>query len=70
MKAKTNILKNINKNKNNYNNLLNSKNTNPIRVEDIVKNIEDNRYLYDKISYLQLWWKTIFQIIKIQKYLN
>ena len=70
MKAKTNILKNISINKNNYNNLLNSKNTNPIRVEDIVKNIEDNRYLYDKISYLQLWWKTIFQIIKIQKYLR
>ena len=37
------------------------------KAEDIIKSIKDNRYLYDKLSYLQLWWKTIFQIIKIQK---
>ena len=36
------------------------------KAEDIIKSIKDNRYLYDKLSYLQLWWKTIFQIIKLQ----
>ena len=44
-------------------------NTNNIN-ENLVKNIKDNPKLIEKISYMQLWWKTIFQIIKIQKYLR
>ena len=38
--------------------------------EELVNIIKNDQYLSDKISYLQLWWKTIFQIIKIQRYLR
>jgi len=38
--------------------------------EELANIIKNDRYLSDKISYLQLWWKTIFQIIKIQRYLR
>ena len=38
--------------------------------ENFINNIKDNQNKYDKIKFLQLWWKTIFQIIKIQKYLR
>ena len=39
-------------------------------IKDIINNIQNNNRLLERISYLQLWWKTIFQIIKIQKYLR
>ena len=38
--------------------------------EELANIIKNDKYLSDKISYLQLWWKTIFQIIKIQRYLR
>ena len=47
-----------------------TKNINENIYENIIKYINENPKLVEKISYLQLWWKTIFQIIKIQKYLR
>ena len=38
--------------------------------ESLITKIKDDKNMLDKIGYLQLWWKTIFQIIKIQKYLR
>ena len=72
IKAKTEHLKNT---ENNYDlksseNLSDTKNRN-IRInETYIKNKYDNSNMLEKICYLQLWWKTIFQIIKIQKYLR
>ena len=37
---------------------------------DLINDIKKNDILLEKIKYLQLWWKTIFHIIKIQKYLR
>ena len=76
-KAKTNLLKKINSFKHkddteSVNGLLeniNEKSNNNFD-ENIINKIKENKKLLDKISYLQLWWKTIFQIIKIQKYLR
>lgn len=35
------------------------------------KEMQKNEKIYfNKIKYIQIWWKTIFQIIKIQKYLR
>ena len=60
-----NIFKNIDNTKT-INNEKNEKNIS----ENIIKKIKENKNLYERISYLQLWWKTIYQIIKIQKYLR
>ena len=38
--------------------------------ESLLKKINDAKNMLYKIGYLQLWWKTMFQIIKIQKYLR
>ena len=38
--------------------------------EELTNIIKNSKYLSDRLSYLQLWWKTIFQIIKIQRYLR
>ena len=76
-KAKTNLLKKINSFKSkddteSVNGLLenNNEKSNNNFDENIINKIKENKKLFDKISYLQLWWKTIFQIIKIQKYLR
>ena len=76
-KAKTNIIKKINSFKNVgdiecMNDLLKDRKEKSENndAENIIKKIKENKKLFDKISYLQLWWKTIFQIIKIQKYLR
>ena len=37
---------------------------------DLINDIKGNNILLERIKYLQLWWKTIFRIIKIQKYLR
>ena len=31
---------------------------------------KNEKIFFDKIKFIQIWWKTIFQIIKIQKYLR
>ena len=36
----------------------------------LFKDYEQEEILLDKIKFLQLWWKTIFQIIKIQKHMR
>lgn len=74
MKSRTDLLKHLSKisrTKKNKN-LTDSKSVNKEKnnVDDIINLIQNNNYLYEKISYLQLWWKTIYQIIKIQKYLR
>ena len=76
-KAKTNIIKKINSFKNidnteSINTFLenNKENYQNNLGENIIKKIKENKGLFEKITYLQLWWKTIFQIIKIQKYLR
>lgn len=74
MKSRTDLLKHLSKisrSKKN-NNLTASKSVNKEKnkTDDIINLIQNNSYLYEKISYLQLWWKTIYQIIKIQKYLR
>lgn len=74
MKSRTELLKHLSKisrTKKNKN-LTDSKSVNKEKnnVDDIINLIQNNNYLYEKISYLQLWWKTIYQIIKIQKYLR
>jgi hypothetical protein len=74
MKSRTELLKHLSKisrtKKNN--NLTDSKSVNKEKnkTDEIINLIQNNNYLYEKISYLQLWWKTIYQIIKIQKYLR
>jgi hypothetical protein len=83
-KAKYEPLKNSNE-KNNINHLKkkdNIKNISNVKpknksvserenyFEELANIIKNDKYLSDKISYLQLWWKTIFQIIKIQRYLR
>ena len=37
---------------------------------ELINEIISDEKLLSKIQYLQLWWKTIFHIIKIQKYLR
>jgi hypothetical protein len=39
-------------------------------ISTLINDIQKNEKLLERIKYLQLWWKTIFQIIKIQKYLR
>ena len=51
----------LNNNQNNYN-ITNEKNNIYFKIQE--------RYFLEKIKFIQLWWKTIFQIIKIQKYLR
>ena len=36
----------------------------------LINDIRNNEKLLNKIKYLQLWWKTIYHIIKIQKYIR
>ena len=76
-KSKTDLIKKVNSFRNkdinkSKNILLDSKNnTTQKKIEyKAAKKIEGNKILLEKIKYLQLWWKTIFQIIKIQKYLR
>ena len=68
--------KNIKLNKTNINIILSEKSlrrhkySNNIEQKNIVKYKEMKKYgklLIVKIKYVQIWWKTIFQIIKIQK---
>ena len=37
---------------------------------NLINDIKGNNKLLERIKYLQLWWKTIFHIIKIQKHLR
>ena len=72
IKAKTEHLKNIENNNDlkSSENLSDTKKRNVKINETYIKNKYDNPNMLEKICYLQLWWKTIFQIIKIQKYLR
>ena len=36
----------------------------------LFKDFQQEEFLYEKIKFIQLWWKTIFQIIKIQKHVR
>ena len=74
MKSRTDLLRHLSRmsriKKNNNLTASKSINKDKNKTEDIINLIQNNSYLYEKISYLQLWWKTIYQIIKIQKYLR
>ena len=72
IKAKTEHLKNTENNNDlkSSENLSDTKKRNVKINETYIKNKYDNPNMLEKICYLQLWWKTIFQIIKIQKYLR
>ena len=39
-------------------------------IDYIINNIKNNQHLLEKIISLQKWWKKLFKIIKIQKYLR
>ena len=54
----------FNNNQNNSNISMNENNN--IYFKDFIQ----ERYFLEKIKFIQLWWKTIFQIIKIQKHLR
>ena len=68
-KANTNIIKKENNSNYFYNNMINKKYLDD-NIINIIEKIKNNKFLFDKISYLQLWWKTMFLIIKIQKHLK
>ena len=61
-------------NKTNLNNNIFNKNNRTNRSSavniDFINEIKNNEKFIERIKYLQLWWKTIFQIIKIQKYIR
>ena len=52
----------VNKN----NNIINNSRVN----FDFINEIKNSEKIIERIKYLQLWWKTIFQMIKIQKYIR
>ena len=68
-------IKNLKKNKttnlefddlNKNNNIINNSRVN----FDFINEIKNSEKIIERIKYLQLWWKTIFQMIKIQKYIR
>ena len=58
---------NLNNNIFNKNNKINRNNVVNL---DVINEIKNNEKFIERIKYIQLWWKTIFQIIKIQKYIR
>lgn len=46
--------------------------TNNINIDNLqlINDIRNDEKLLEKIKYLQLWWKTIYHIIKVQKYIR
>ena len=55
---------------NNIFNKINKINRSNVVNIDFINEIKNNEKFIERIKYLQLWWKTIFQIIKMQKYIR
>ena len=39
-------------------------------IQQYKENLKIEQIFFNKVKFIQIWWKTIFQIIKIQKYLR